>query len=283
MPTEPGDLTRDPLIRAFGELLRRCREEWKEGKLSRRQLAERLGCTYQWIEKLETGTKPSVETAIDLDTFFFAPFGRPFETIAREIELAGKQVAMLPSFPAFLSLEKRALSFRSYECQVVPGLLQTEDYARGVMGSGQARDGLTALLAQRLDRQGILTRDRPPRLSFVLDESVLHRPIGGPKVMHDQLAYLERIITTTAHIQIRMLPFSRLTWAAFDGSFLVLSFPDGPDVAYVEGPSSSQLQRDPDAVADTAIRFDLVLGEALTSAESLTMIRQAREGYSDQL
>jgi transcriptional regulator with XRE-family HTH domain len=271
----PGDYTRDPLIRAFGAVLRSYRAS---AKLSRPQLAEALGCTYQWIEKLETGTKPSVETAIDLDTYFGIPEGT-FEKMADEAERAGKQASTLPGFPAFLRLEERALFIRSFVCQVVPGLLQIAEYARGVMGAGQVRDGLDELVAQRMQRQRILHRDRPPRLALVLDESVLRRPIGGPKVMHDQLAHLEYVIQHEPHIQIRMLPFDRPTWASLDGSFTILGFGDGPDVAYVEGPTNSQLLRDPDRVADTAVRFDLVMGEALTGSESLAMIQRAREGY----
>ncbi|MBE1530362.1 helix-turn-helix domain-containing protein [Actinomadura algeriensis] len=273
-----GDLTRDPLIRVFGAVLRSYREA---AKLTRPQLAEALGCTYQWIEKLETGTKPSIETAIDLDTFF-AIKENTFRKMADEIERAGKQAMLPPGFPAFLKLEERALSIRSFVCQVVPGLLQTADYARGVMGAGQVRDGLDELVAQRVHRQRILERERPTRLAFVLDESVLRRPIGGPGAMHDQLAHLEYVIHHEPHIQIRMLPFERITWASLDGSFTILKFGDGPDVAYLEGPTSSQLLRDPDRVADTAVRFDLVMGEALTGSESLDMIRHAREGYRDQ-
>ncbi|MDL4815358.1 helix-turn-helix domain-containing protein [Actinomadura opuntiae] len=278
MPKETGDLTRDPLIRAFGAVLRSYREN---AELSRPELADALGCTYQWIEKIETGTKPSVDTAIDLDTFFKIP-ARTFEKLAEEIERAGKHAALPPGFPAFLKLEECALSIRSFVCQVVPGLLQTEAYARGVMGAGQVRDGLDHLVAQRVDRQRILTGERAPRLSVVLDESVLRRPIGGSAVMCEQLMYLEHIIEHEPHVQIRMLPFQRITWASLDGSFTILGFGNGPDIAYLEGPTSSQLLRDPNRVADTAVRFDLVMGEALTGGESLEMIRQAREGYREQ-
>ncbi|MQY04220.1 helix-turn-helix domain-containing protein [Actinomadura macrotermitis] len=278
MPQESGVLIRDPLIRVFSTVLRAYREH---ARLTRPQLAEALGCTYQWIEKLETGTKPSVDTAIDLDTFFQLS-GKPFAEMAREIERIGKKSVPVPGFPEFLMLEERALSMQSFDAQVIPGLLQTEEYARGVIGAGQMRSNLDEMVMKRLKRQLILGGEKPPRLGFVIDESALHRPIGGPKVMQDQLLHLEELVTGFPNVQIRMLPFERVIWAALDGSFKVMSFADGPQIAYVEGPGCSQLIREPDAANESAVRFDLVLGEALSIGESLGMIRRSREGYSDQ-
>jgi transcriptional regulator with XRE-family HTH domain len=274
MPEDQGDYTRDPLIRAFGVLLRRYREA---AGLSRRQLAEALGCGYQWIEKMETGKKPSVDSAIDLDTFFKIP-EKTFQTLAEEIERAGRKFSLLPGFPAFLKLEERAISIRSFVAQVIPGLLQTEAYARGVMGSGQVRDSLDDLVAARMARQHILERERPPHLGFVIDESALHRPVGGSDVMREQLQHLKHVATSSPNIHIRILPFSRITWAGLDGSFTILRFADRPDIAYLEGPGSSQLIEDAARVADAAVRFDLVMGEALPSGESLNMITRALEG-----
>ncbi|MBC6465980.1 transcriptional regulator [Actinomadura alba] len=94
MPQDQGDFTPDPLIRAFGALLRRYREA---AGLSRRQLAEALGCSYQWIEKMETGKKPSIDSAIDLDTFFKIP-EKTFQTLAEEIERAGKRFSLRLAF-----------------------------------------------------------------------------------------------------------------------------------------------------------------------------------------
>ncbi|QXJ22120.1 helix-turn-helix domain-containing protein [Actinomadura graeca] len=95
MTGEPDAYTRDPLVRTFGTVLRGYREA---AGLSRPQLAEALGCTYAWIEKMETGTKPSVASAIDLDTYFKIPT-RPFQKLAEEIEQMGRRPASRPASP----------------------------------------------------------------------------------------------------------------------------------------------------------------------------------------
>lgn len=212
--------------------------------LSRPQLAEALGCGYQWIEKMETGAKPSVASAIDLDTFFGIK-GKTFQRMAEEIENAGRQAALLPGFPAFVRLEAKADYIRSFVAQVVPGLLQTERYSRSLIGSGQVRPALDDLVALRMSRQKILSRDKPPRLTFVIDESALRRPIGGPEVMREQLTRLKAMVTGSPTTQVRILPFDHITWAGLDGSFTILGFPDRRDVAHLEGPGSSQLVEDP--------------------------------------
>lgn len=276
MAKDQDDYTRDPLIRAFGNLLRGYRSN---AGLSRRALADALGCTYQWIEKLETGTKPSVATGVDLDTFFKIP-ERTFQTLAEEIARTGKHAASPLGFGTFADLESRAISKRGFEAQVFPGLLQTEAYARGVMGAGQIRDSLDDLVAARIERQRVLEGDSPLRLAAVIDESALHRPIGGPEVMREQLLHLESIFLGSPAVQLRILPRTRPVWAALDGSFSILSFADRSEVAHYEGPGNSRLLEDPQAVMECATRFNILMGEALTSSESLAMIMSASEGYT---
>lgn len=276
MPKEQSDLTRDPLIRTFGAVLRSHRET---AKLSRPQLAKALGCTPQWIEKLETGQRPPSEaTATDLDTYFQLP-ARTFFVMWDEIKREGKQLSFLPGFDIFIEHEGRANWVRSFVTQVIPGLLQTEAYARGVMGSGQTRDSLDELVTKRMRRQAVLRRDDPPGLVFVLDESVLHRPVGGRAVMYEQLSYLKDVAENSPNIHIGILPFSSITWAGLDGSFTILGFADKSDVVYLEAPGTGQLIAAPEQVTSYAVRFDLVMGEALPSAESLKMITRVLEGY----
>ncbi|KAB2348483.1 helix-turn-helix domain-containing protein [Actinomadura rudentiformis] len=280
MPNEHdgGGLARDPLIELFARLLRGYRDH---RKLSRPKLAEALGCSPQWIEKLESGgQKPSLDTARDLDTYY--GLYEVFQAIAEAVEDLGKRPRTdLPlGFDVFQVLEAQANAVRSFCAQVVPGLLQTEDYARALMGAGQVRAKLEDRVRARLARQSILARDNPPRMSVILDESVLRRPVGGPKVMHDQLIYLLDVATHAVNVQLRVLPFERISWASTDGSFTVLSFADGPDVAYFEGTGVGVVLQAPDEVADAGLRFDLVLGEALTRAESIDVITTALEGYT---
>ncbi|OLT12714.1 hypothetical protein BJF79_21690 [Actinomadura sp. CNU-125] len=275
MPT--GDFTRDPLLRAFGTLLRSYREN---ASLSRPQFAEALGCTPQWIEAIESGKKPPSEaTAIDCDTYFQTP-ARTFWTLWKEIKQAGKHLALPPGFDGFVQREADAVSMDCFEAQVLPGLLQTAGYARALMNAGQPADELDALVAKRTERQSIHERDKPPRMWFVIDESALHRPVGGPQVMREQLQHVLDMVARFPNIQVRVLPYESVTWAGLDGSFTVLGFAAGSEVAYHESPGAGQVIDSPDRVSSTAVRFGLVMGEALPVSASLAMITKALKEYT---
>jgi hypothetical protein len=146
---------------------------------------------------------------------------------------------LLPSwFQAYLGLEAATSRIRTYEVQFIPGLLQTPDYAQAVVRLGHAgasADEIARRVQIRIERQQILTRERPPHLWAVVDEAALRRPIGGPQVMHDQLAALIGA-TKLPNIRLQVIPFHAGGHAAAGGAFSVLRFPeqDLPDVVYVE-------------------------------------------------
>jgi hypothetical protein len=178
-----------------------------------------------------------------------------------------------------VALEAHAVFIRSFEVQLVPGLLQTEGYTRAVMNAAEPAATLDERVAGRMERQAILHQVTPPHALFVLDESVLHRPIGGPKVMHEQLAKVLDFATST-RVQIRVLPYSAVSYAAMDGAFTILGFERDPDLVYVEGPSISQLIEEKDMVMNCTVRFDLIMGEALSRAESTRVIIKAQEDFA---
>ncbi|MFA1551705.1 helix-turn-helix domain-containing protein [Actinomadura chokoriensis] len=248
--------------------------------LSRPQLAQALGCQPGWIEKLETAQKPpSEQSADDLDVFFKTS-ARAFWHMWREIKREGKHLAAPPGFSRYAEIETGCVAMRSFEASTVPGLLQTPAYARAVMSSGLPLDALEDRVSARMARQELLTRDNAPRMWFVLDESALRRPVGGPKVMDEQLTKLVETATTNPRIEIRALPFTSVTYAALDGSFKVLSLPGGVDLAYHEAPEISHLIEDGTTVAEYRVRFDLVMGESLPTHESHEMIKRIQEGYT---
>ncbi len=141
-------------------------------------------------------------------------------------------------FEAYVGLEEAASSVRTYEVQFVPGLLQTEDYARAVTMLGHAdspADELERRVSLRMARQKLLRGDDPLQLWAVVDEAVLRRPLGGPGVMRGQLLHLIEA-TAMRNVTIQVIPFHSGGHAAAGGSFSILRFaePDLPDVVYLE-------------------------------------------------
>jgi transcriptional regulator with XRE-family HTH domain len=146
---------------------------------------------------------------------------------------------LLPQwFRAYVDLESAATLIRTYEGQLVPGLLQTEAYMRAVIGGAQLDESpeeAERRVALRILRQTLLTREQPPRLWAVIDEAALRRPVGGPEVMRGQL---ERLIDATklANVTLQLLPLGEGAHPGMVGAFSILRFADQelPDVVYVE-------------------------------------------------
>jgi hypothetical protein len=146
---------------------------------------------------------------------------------------------VLPAwFSAFVSLEGEARTIRAYEPHYVPGLLQTEDYARAVLRAGSPHlpdPHIERSVALRLERQTLLTRPDAPVLWVCVDETVLRRPIGGPGVMRTQL---DRLVEACSwpNVRLQVVPFAAGPHPAMYGPFHIFRFaqPELPDVAYVE-------------------------------------------------
>ena len=138
----------------------------------------------------------------------------------------------------YLDLEAAAVVIRTYEVQFVPGLLQTDAYARAVILLGYGSAGTEEIdrrVGLRMARKQLLTRPEPPQLWVVMDEAVLRRPIGGPEVMRAQIEALEEA-RRLPNVRLQVIPFRAGGHAAAGGAFSVLRFPDPdlPDVVYIE-------------------------------------------------
>lgn len=142
-------------------------------------------------------------------------------------------------FQRYLGLEATASLIRTYEVAFVPGLLQTEEYARAIMvlthGTGKAEE-VERRVRLRLRRQEVLTRPDPPRLWAVVDEAALRRPIGGRRVMRDQLEALISMVIKMPNVSLQIVPLSAGGYAVAGSPFSILRFPQDslPDVVYIE-------------------------------------------------
>ncbi|MFR9732075.1 helix-turn-helix domain-containing protein [Saccharopolyspora sp. MS10] len=145
---------------------------------------------------------------------------------------------LVPSwFQDYVGLEESASRIQTYEIQFVPGLLQTENYARAIASQGRpeaVEDEVERRVRLRMHRQRLFTQPNAPRLWAVIDESVLHRPIGGAEVLLEQIDHLLDI-TTLPSISLQVLPFD-LGRSGAEGAFTILRFAEQeiPDIVYLE-------------------------------------------------
>ncbi|MFF8588585.1 helix-turn-helix domain-containing protein [Streptomyces althioticus] len=220
-----------------------------------------------------SGAKPTLELARALDTALGA------DDLLVELWPYVYREAFPDWSRKFMEYSERAVAVRQYAAHVVPGLLQTEDYARAVLKVGRTLSSEAQLeerVALRMGRQGRLDAPDRPQLWVVLDEAVLRRPVGGLPVMRDQLA---RLLAAAAkpHITVQVLPFDQGEHEVMGGSLTVLTMPDGTEVAYTEGAHHGQLVEEPDEVASLALTYDRLRAAALPPLMSLDMIRSVRE------
>jgi transcriptional regulator with XRE-family HTH domain len=199
-------------------------------------------------------------------------FGRFRDLVKREA---------FPSwFGPFVEYEEKASKIYNWDNRVVPGLLQTEDYARAIARTGRPREAREVIerdAAARMDRQAILARDNPPLLWCVIDESVLRRPIGGPQTMREQLKRLIEAADSASTV-LQVLPFTDTEHHGADGALTILEPADGPPVAYAEGWRSGRLIESAAEVADAIMVFDLIRAAALPRGASLELIRSVDFG-----
>jgi len=239
-----------PTVRRMlvGAQLRRLRTE---AGLSREEAAEAIRASEWKIHRLENGQVGFKDRDIG-DLLRLYGVTDPddiagFLQFAREANAPGwwqQYGDLLPQwFKAYVDLESAATLIRTYEGQLVPGLLQTEDYMRAVIGAhlDEPPEEAERRVALRMARQTLLTRPDRPRLWAVIDEAALRRPVGSPEAMRGQL---ERLIAATklVNVVLQILPFRAGAHPGMVGAFSILRFADGelPDVVYVEHLTSAQ-------------------------------------------
>jgi hypothetical protein len=162
---------------------------------------------------------------------------------------------------------------------VVPGLLQTEAYARAILSTrmGATAEELDEAVAARMERQRILDREHPPELWVILDEAVLRRPVGGADVMRGQLARLAEA-ARRPHIAIQVIPFGAGAHEGLrGGAFVVADFDGAATVAYQDAASSGHIIEDATDVEALAVTWDTLRLDALPRAASVDLITSSAE------
>ncbi|HVB46103.1 MAG TPA: helix-turn-helix transcriptional regulator [Streptosporangiaceae bacterium] len=244
--------------------------------------------TLRRMEKAEVGLKLNYVKSLlmaygitdvrDIDTFL---------DLAREANKPGwwhSYTDVLPAwFRVFPGLEQAASLIRGYEPHCIPGLLQTEDYARALTTAGYPNatpEETDRRVALRMARQQILARPDPPKLWVVIDEAVLRRPAGGPGVMRAQLG---RLIDATSqpNITLQVLPFTAGAHPVMYGMFHLLRFPAAelPDIVYGENLTSASYLDKPADVATYTEALDRLCAQASPADKTATILRRIRKDY----
>jgi hypothetical protein len=187
-----------------------------------------------------------------------------------------------PGFDSYIGLEAAASIVRTYEVQTVPGLLQTEAYARAnivATSLNMVPAGIEERLSVRLSRQDLITRstDRV-QIIAVLDEAVLHRQVGGPQAMREQIRHLIAM-AALPNVVIHILPFAAGAHPGMEGPFCLLSFPepDDTDLVYLEQATSGLVPEEPEEVRRYTLMFGTLLGKALPAEESVAFMEKITE------
>jgi transcriptional regulator with XRE-family HTH domain len=239
-------------------------------------LAARLGFDRTVIAKAETGDRvptPEVLTAwcdvCNLDA----------ELFERWAVLARRTDGPIPSwFESWLEAEGKAHALKIWQPLIIPGLFQTGEYARALfLAAGTDTERADELVAARLERQAILERPDPPHVVAVLDEAVLHRLIGSPAIMHDQLTHLA-VIAEHPNISIEIVPGSTGANAGLSGGFQLASNDGAPDVLRMEAVEDVTAESR-SLVRRATVVFDLVRGDALPRTASRALITEAAEQW----
>lgn len=183
-----------------------------------------------------------------------------------------------------MELEARAKSIEFYAGHLVPGILQTEEYARALLRVGHPKateEELQEMVDTRMNRQAAFSGRCCPQLSVLLDEAVLRRPVGGSAVMYEQLARLVENVHT-ADCTVQILPYSHGEHALAGGSLNLLTLDDGSVLAYEESIASATLLEDDDSVTVRRRAYDLLRAYALSPADTAAFILEIMEGLPDE-
>lgn len=261
-------------MQAFGQCLRQARDErgWTQD-----ELGVRMGITGSHVSAVETGRRPPTNRfARSADSALRT--GDKFERQTRAL----KNTALLEGFPEYVRQEVRAAEIRLYEVGVIPGLLQTPDYAATLEADAVRREAITAEQASErvtlvAERQAALVRSPSPLIFAVLDEGCILRPMGDSAVMDAQFAQLLEF-AERPNTLLQIAPFRMGARRPFSLPITVLTLPDRSLVSYAESSQRGHLERETSFVLPMLTAYHQLQAEALSQAASVAMIEQVRKG-----
>jgi transcriptional regulator with XRE-family HTH domain len=269
-------------LRRLAAELRRLRAD---AGLTREEVAGRTGINEATLYRLEVAkARPQARTLVallDLYGVTDAAHRTELQALAKQSDEQSWLQSFPPDLPepytTYIAFEGEAQSLLNYECLFIPGLLQTEDYARAALSRGipnATKEEIGRKVEARMARQAVLTREPPLLLWAIVDEAALHRPVGGTAVMTAQLEHLASC-ADMPQVTLQALPYAVGGHPGMPGSFAIMRFPDAGagDVVYIETQASTLfLESDIDLERFAGI-FEHLRALALPPDESVALIR----------
>lgn len=268
-PEEWDDDEATSLLRMVGRLLKKWRER---AGLTQQQLGDAIGYSLEHVSSVEQGRRLPKEEFLTAADRVLRAEGMILEMLG-DVEKARypKKVRDLTKW------EKQSVEIRSYNDNVVHGLLQTEDYAWAMFGTRLPPftvDEKKQRLAVRMGRQRIIDPTKvTPVLNFIQEEASLRRPVGGKEVMREQLKHLLKVGQLPA-VDIQVLPMNRPDHAGLGGAFKLLRLREGKMLGYNEVQSTNRLISDPEEIQKLEICYGRLQSQALPSLESMDFIEK---------
>lgn len=255
----------------FGHELRRWRDQ---AGLTQDQLGKLVSISYGLVSAFERGVQAPKREHVERIDHALSTGGALF----RMWEVAGKGTGLATWFRGLATLMQQATERRDYCPMLIPGLLQTEDYARTILRAGQSaftHAEIENQVAARMERQSVLSSPRPPHLVEVLDEAVLRRPIGGREIMGKQLERLLEL-TDESRAAIHVIPLDTEHPPGLSEAFSLFTVPERGQIVYMETRMSATAQDDPTVVVEYTNHFGNLLGAALPRPASRKLIESIR-------
>ncbi|MHC5903871.1 helix-turn-helix domain-containing protein [Streptomyces sp. S6] len=246
---------------------------------TQQSLADRLFVSRSAIASMESGIRRIPST---LGPYLDDQLGtRGFFTRHSQAQAKSKYPE---HFDEAFEAEAIAIAIRHYLPLLIPGLLQTPEYAEALFRTYRpmATDAeIEKLVADRMERTRLLDNPTTPALWVVLDEAAIRRPVGGPAVMAAALRHVAEMIRRRRVI-VQVLPFSAGAHAGMGGSLKLMDFEDAPPLCYTEGLEMGKLEDDPATIVQRALTFNLLQAAALPITESLALIESVAEDYAHE-
>ncbi|MGW2157506.1 helix-turn-helix domain-containing protein [Nonomuraea sp. NPDC001699] len=244
-----------------------------------KELAAMLGWSVSKISMVERGERPAHEDFVRAADSALGAGGGLLAHWRETVEYATRWPVWLAQLA---EIEQQADTLQTWQPLIVPGLLQTPEYARAIFRGRPAitPDEVEQNVAARMERQRVLQRDRGPTLWAIVDEGVLTRPTGSEAVMAEQLAHLAAL-DEDPRINIRVLPHSSWLTTGLQGAFILAGGPGMPDMVYLESITIGQITADSARVREVRLKYEMLHNEALPRRASLQLIREMAEKWTN--